>query len=300
MPPILAFAGPGTFGSLPPGGSLPGGGVPPIGIGPFDLAAGIPSFGGPFTSTLGNPLRALNPNIPNVTFPTGQFDPGVTFPRFIVDPEFRPGDLPLAVSALPGVSPSEAAILAELAAAAAFPTTPTGRPSPEAIAEGALTFAPQPPPPDDDDGAILFPFPIPLPGGGGGPGGPGMPEVTLSDLISQGIGAVRDIALGGGQGGSLGGSGFGGVPLVSQFFGLGGNGNGPTAAIPTTCPPARPRMPGALTFANPCSPSNPTVYLNAGSVSSMLSPKVLASQARKLARANRVVPKKTVRRKKGR
>ncbi len=70
--------------------------------------------------------------------------------------------------------------------------------------------------------------------------------------------------------------------------------NGAAAA----CPPARPRMPTSLQMADPCAPNNPTFYLKAGKASAAMWPGVLAGQAKKLARANKAVPKKTVRQKK--
>ncbi len=50
---------------------------------------------------------------------------------------------------------------------------------------------------------------------------------------------------------------------------------------------------------DPCTPNNPTFYLKAGKASAAMWPNVLASQAKKLGRANKAVPKKTVRQKKG-
>ena len=122
----------------------------------------------------------------------------------------------------------------------------------------------------------------------------------FSDILSQVIGGVRDIALSpGGFGGAFGGESptgtFGGFRGVSQplfiqqvaqmptaqqaLFGI-GEGNG--------CPPPRPRMPSAVVTPNPCNPQNPTVYLKAGSVSSAVFPSLVRSQnkkARKVATA---------------
>ncbi len=117
----------------------------------------------------------------------------------------------------------------------------------------------------------------------------------LGDIIGGAIGG----AILGGLGEGFGG--FGGVgqpqflPRVQPAGFLGfGDGNG------GACAPVRPRMPSSLQMPDPCAPNNPTFYLKAGKASAAMWPNVLAGQARKLARANRAVPKKTVRRKKGR
>ncbi len=124
------------------------------------------------------------------------------------------------------------------------------------------------------------------------------------DLVEMGLDVARGFALDRGRRGGFEGYGDYGGAITPISYGHrptgGGGGGGGGGMMPTACPPARPRMPGAVVYDNPCSPGNPTVFYNGGSVSSLLSPKVLANQARKLARANRVVPKKAVRRKKGR
>ncbi len=134
---------------------------------------------------------------------------------------------------------------------------------------------------------------IPIPGG--------IPVAELADIL-RGAGNILGAFSGESPTGDFGGFGGTGSSTPFQigtqirgFLGLGGDGNGGG-----TCPPVRPRMPSSLQMADPCAPNNPTFYLKAGKASAAMWPNVLAGQARKLARANRAVPKKTVRRKKGR
>ncbi len=119
------------------------------------------------------------------------------------------------------------------------------------------------------------------------------------DLLSQGLTLAREIALspGGFRGAFSGESptgtfgGFGGVnatPFVDPaMFNPGGFLPEFLGGDPA-CPPPRPRMPSAIVTDNPCNPSNPTVYLKAGSVSSAVFPSLVKSQnkkARKVATA---------------
>ncbi len=132
---------------------------------------------------------------------------------------------------------------------------------------------------------------IPIPGG--------FDVAELADIL-RGAGNILGAFSGEsptGEFGDFGGTSFQTGAAIRTFLGLGGNANGGAVA---GCPPVRPRMPSSLQMADPCAPNNPTFYLKAGKASAAMWPNVLAGQARKLARANRAVPKKTVRRKKGR
>ncbi len=266
----------------PPPGALPGQG--PIGVGPFDLAAGIPAF--PFPISI--------PDFGDITFPTGQLgNLGATFPRVIVDPGFRPGDDILAVGAgipLEGVF-IDGTFVSDVEIEAAFPLTgplDLRDPSPEAIAEGAprrrTTF-------------VALPVPLPRGDGGGGL------MANLIDLLSAGIGAVRDVALTPGGQAVLTGNfgdfgGFGGAFSPIRFDQV-NPATGRIERINGDCPAPRPRLPAAFISPDPCSPHNPTVYLNAGKVSSMLSPKILKQQNKRFMDMSKRLPRKTVRRRKG-
>ncbi len=229
---------------------------------------GAPTVSGP------QPFDFFESTVPFVDFPTFTGPP----------PHLTPSSF---------LGPTEAEILAEMQAAADFPSIPSGFPSPEAIAEGAVTQIPGVPieeqivvrPTTERDLPPLIPIP-PLPPTDGGNGGT---MAELPDLILAGLRVFGPGGALGGDAPSLGSAGFGGVPLPAlsfapqatpALFGFGGNGNG--------CPPARPRMPSAVVTPNPCAPSNPTVYLKAGSVSSAVFPSLVKSQnkkARKVATA---------------
>ena len=91
-------------------------------------------------------------------------------------------------------------------------------------------------------------------------------------------------------------TGFGGVQLNVATR---GNGNGGTTQVANgACPPPRARMPSSIMADDPCSPTNPTIYIKAGKASSALWPAVISSQAKRLSTANKSIPKKVVRRKK--
>jgi len=141
-----------------------------------------------------------------------------------------------------------------------------------------------------------------LPSGGAGDGmalpeffgtGPGFDIADIFDIGGRILGDVNE---------PFGGfnASFGGEPL--RVAGTRANGaNGGTQQVANgngICPPLRARMPSSIMADDPCSPTNPTIYIKAGKASAALWPAVIRSQAKRLSTANKSIPKKVVRRKK--
>ena len=139
-----------------------------------------------------------------------------------------------------------------------------------------------------------------LPSGGAGDGmalpeffgtGPGFDIGDIFDIGGRILGDVN-VPFGGFN------VGFGGEPLRVAATRANGANGGTQQVANGVCPPARARMPSSIMADDPCSPTNPTIYIKAGKASAALWPGVIRSQAKRLSTANKSIPKKVVRRKK--